>query len=156
MSLINHNIDVNLLLYSDRLKIKNQGDNAYIFDIIRKKYIVLQPEEMVRQLCIQWLIENEGFNRNAIQVEKAISIQGLKRRFDIVVYDTTIRPLILVECKSPQTKIDQAVFDQLASYQYVLQAPYLLVTNGSQMYIAQMDYEAKRYVFFEEVPDWKS
>ena len=155
MNLAKHNIAADLLSYRDRLQIKKQGDNTCIFDIIRKKYIVLQPEEMVRQLCILWLIEAQGFSRNAIQVEKTISLQGLKRRFDIVVYDTSIRPLILVECKSPQTKISQAVFDQLASYQYVLQAPYLLVTNGTQMYITRMDYEVKRFVFFDKIPDWK-
>lgn len=154
MNLIKYNIPANLLQFKDRLKIKKQGDTTYIYDIIRKKYLVLQPEELVRQLCIQWLIEDQGFSRNAIQVEKSIDINGLIRRFDIVVYDHEIDPLILVECKSPQTPINQIVFDQLASYQTVLHAPFLIVTNGSHLYISQMNHETQSYRFFESIPSW--
>ncbi|MCZ2101864.1 MAG: type I restriction enzyme HsdR N-terminal domain-containing protein [Chitinophagales bacterium] len=154
MNLIKYNILANLLQFKDHLKIKKQGDTAYIYDIIRKKYLVLQPEELVRQLCIQWLIEDQGFSRNAIQVEKSIDINGLMRRFDIVVYDHEIDPLILVECKSPQTPINQIVFDQLASYQTVLHAPFLIVTNGSHLYISQMNHETQSYHFFESIPSW--
>lgn len=154
LSLVNHNIELDWLKYQHLLKVKKESGNTYIFDIIRKKYILLQPEEMVRQLCIIWLIEEQGFSRNSIQVEKAISINGLSRRFDIVVYDSEIEPFILVECKSPHIKISQATFDQLAAYQSVLHAPFLFVTNGINHYIAKMNHEIKNYDFFDQVPEW--
>ncbi|MBK8627086.1 MAG: type I restriction enzyme HsdR N-terminal domain-containing protein [Saprospiraceae bacterium] len=133
---------------------KEKGGKKYIFDNIRKKYLVLQPEEFVRQLCIAWLIHT-GINRNNIQVEKAININGLLRRFDIVVYDKSIKPYILVECKSPDVTIDQATFDQISAYQVALNAPYLMVTNGVKSYITQLNHVEKTFYFFDAMPDWR-
>ena len=131
-----------------------QNDRKYIFDPIRKKYLVLQQEELVRQSCILWLID-QGFSRNRLQVEKLIKIHGLTRRFDIVVYDKQVRPYILIECKAPEVRIDQSTFDQIASYQIALNAPYLMVTNGISNFIAHMDHEVQQYRFFNEIPSWE-
>jgi hypothetical protein len=154
LNLINFHIDIDLLHFKDQLITKVDHNKVKLFDIIRKKYLTLQPEEIVRQLCILWLIEDQKFSRNNIQVEKTIDIHGLQRRFDIVVYDKSIFPYILVECKAPQVKITQSTFDQISAYQWVMRAPYLMVTNGSEHYIAKMDEKNKKYEFFSEVPCW--
>lgn len=154
MNLINYALDLDFLSYKDRLITKEQDGKMYIYDSIRKKFLVLQPEEMVRQLCILWLTCN-GIHRNSIQVEKTIKINGLPRRFDIVVYDKFIKPLILVECKAPDIVINQSTFDQISAYQFALNAPYLLLTNGVKSYITQMNHENKGYHFYDQIPDWK-
>ncbi len=156
MSLIDKNIVIDFLKYRDQLKSKKENDKSYLFDPIRKKNIILQPEELVRQLCILWLINNQEIHRNAIQVEKLININGLSRRFDIVVYDKEIKPFILIECKSPTVKIKQATFDQIAMYQMALKAPFLIVTNGLDSYIAEINHEDKKYNFYPQVPEWKN
>ena len=140
--------------YIGNISTKVQNDRTYILDPIRKKYLVLQPEELVRQTCILWMID-QGFSRNRLQVEKLIKINGLSRRFDIVVYDKEVRPYILVECKAPDVRIDQSTFDQIASYQMALNAPYLMVSNGISNYLAQMNHEVKQYRFFNEIPSWE-
>ena len=140
--------------YIGNISTKVQNDRKYIFDPISKNYLVLQPEELVRQSCILWLID-QGFSRNRLQVEKLIKINGLSRRFDIVVYYKEVRPYILVECKAPDVRIDQSTFDQIASYQMALNAPYLMVSNGISNYLAQMNHEVKQYRFFNEIPSWE-
>ena len=154
MNLSDHHIELHLSDYIGNISTKVQNDRTYILDPIRKKYLVLQPEELVRQSCILWLI-GQGFSRNRLQVEKLIMINGLTRRFDIVVYDKQVRPYILVECKAPDVRIDQTTFDQIASYQMALNAPYLMVSNGISNYLAQMNHEVQQYRFFNEIPSWE-
>jgi hypothetical protein len=134
--------------------ISEKNGIKYIFDPIRKKNIILQPEEMVRQLVIQWLIAKSVFSRNAIQVEKLVRINNLKRRFDILIYDKKTQPNVLIECKAPSEVINQSVFDQISVYNMAMKAPYLIVTNGHSSWMAQQNMEAKRYDFFSELPAW--
>ena len=134
MNLSDHHIELHLSDYIGNISTKVQNDRKYIFDPIRKKYLVLQPEELVRQTCILWMID-QGFSRNRLQVEKLIKI--------------------LVECKAPDVRIDQSTFDQIASYQMALNAPYLMVSNGISNYLAQMNHEVKQYRFFNEIPSWE-
>ncbi len=152
MSLIEKKINIDLLQWKNELIISQNAGKTFVFDPIRKKKIVLQPEEMVRQLMVQWLLNKSNFNRNNIQVEKLITIHQLKRRFDIVVYDKNILPYILIECKAPDVRIAQATFDQIAVYNMALLAPYLIVTNGLETYCTIMDHSNKNYVFMNEIP----
>ena len=135
-------IDINLHTYKEQLKIKKEKGAVYILCAIRKKYLVLQPEELVRQLLIQFLI-NEGYPKEKIQVEKSVNVNGLYRRFDIIVYDRELKPYLLIECKSHTVKIDQTVFDQIANYNFALRAPYLMVCNGVQTYCCKLDFNTK-------------
>lgn len=144
-------IDINLHIYKDQLKIKKEGNSTFIFDQIRKKYIVLQPEELVRQLLILHLIKI-GYPKEKIQVEKGLNINGLKRRFDIVVYDQRFFPYLLIECKSHTVPISQDTFDQIANYNVQLRAPYLLVTNGLQTYCCELDFENKNINHLSAIP----
>ncbi len=154
MNLSDFHIELHLSDFVSKINTKVQNDRTYILDPIRKKYLVLQPEELVRQSCILWLID-QGFSRNRFQVEKLIKINGLSRRFDIVVYDKEIKPYILVECKAPDVRIDQSTFDQIASYQMALNAPYLMVSNGISNYLAQMDHVVQQYKFYHQTPTWE-
>lgn len=133
-------IDINLHQYSSQLKTKKEAGTIYVFDIIRLKYLVLQPEEMVRQLLILHLIAM-GYPKEKIQVEKGLNINGLQRRFDIVVYDTHFFPYLLIECKSHTVQIKQETFDQIANYNIALRAPYIMVSNGVQTYCSHLNFE---------------
>lgn len=144
-------IDLNLHQYKDQLKIKKEGKTVLIFDLIRKKYLVLQPEELVRQLLVLHLIEI-GYPIEKIQVEKGLNINGLRRRFDIVVYDKNFLPYLLVECKSHTVPISQDTFDQIANYNIELRAPYLLVSNGVQTFCCGLDFERKKITHLQTVP----
>lgn len=131
-----------------------KSGKKYVFDPIRKKYLMLQPEEMVRQLLIQWLINKSAFSRNAIQVEKLVSINNLRKRFDILIYDKFTKPHVLIECKSPAAVINQHVFDQVSVYNTAMKAPYLIVTNGPGTWIARQNLESERFEFYSELPEW--
>ena len=144
-------IDINLHKYKDQLKIKKEGKTVLIFDLIRKKYLVLQPEELVRQLLVLHLIEI-GYPIEKIQVEKGLNINGLRRRFDIVVYDKNFLPYLLIECKSHTVPISQDTFDQIANYNIELRAPYLLVSNGVQTFCCGLDFESKKITHLQTVP----
>ena len=146
-------IDINLHTFKEQLTVKKDKDGVFILCAIRKKYLVLQPEELVRQLLIQFLIA-KGYPIEKIQVEKGFNVNGLYRRFDVIVYDQEFQPLLLIECKSHTVKIDQQTFDQIASYNYALKAPYLMVCNGVQTYCCKLDFDTKQIDHLTFIPDY--
>jgi hypothetical protein len=111
-------------------KIKKINSIAFIFDSIRHKWVVLTPEEWVRQNLIQYLIMELGYPKTLIAVEKQITTFENKSRFDIVVYGKNIKPLMIIECKQQLVKIDDSVLQQLLNYQTIVQCKYIMVTNG--------------------------
>ena len=145
--------DLNFPKFSYR--IKNTENNTFIFDIIRKKYVVLQPEEWVRQHCLHYLIEVKGYPKSLINVEKEMRVNNLKKRYDIVVYYSDGRVRLVVECKATYIPINQETFDQIARYNLVLNADHLMVTNGIKHYYCQMDYQSQSYKFLRELPDYQ-
>ena len=122
--------------------------------MIRKKFVVLQPEEWVRQHCVQYLINEKKYPISLINVEKELKINQLSKRYDIVVFNNDGSILIIIECKSPNIAITQATFDQIAKYNLTLNATYLMVTNGINHYYCQMDFENERYNFLKDIPDY--
>lgn len=120
--------------------------------MIRKKFLILQPEEWVRQHCIHYLIETKGYPKSLINVEKELKINDLSKRYDIVVFNNDGSILIIIECKAPNININQATFDQISQYNLTLNATYLMVTNGLNHYYCQMDFENKRYNFLKDIP----
>ncbi len=146
-------IELDLLSKKSLLKTKNEAKQQWIFDPIRKKWLVLQPEELVRQLLIQYLISEKNYPKNRIAVEKLLIINDLERRFDVLVYDTAIQPFMLVECKAPRIGVSDETFRQIAQYNLPLRVQYLLVTNGITTYCCRMNYEQQSYEFLSEVPD---
>jgi hypothetical protein len=146
-------LDIDFFKYKSFLKIKRENNaTTFIYDPIRRKYLVLQPEELVRQLMLHYLIIEKKYPFKQMRTEKGLIINELQKRCDILIYDKQIQPYLLVECKSAHVPIDQAVFEQIARYNLVLQVPYLLVTNGLQTYCCQMNYQEQSFTFLTSVP----
>lgn len=135
-------------------RLKNSENKTYIFDVIRKKFVVLQPEEWVRQHIVHYLISEKNYPKSLINVEKQLTINGLTKRYDIVVFKSDGSISILVECKAPSIQITQHVFDQIARYNLRLNADYLMVTNGLQNFYCKMDFDAEKYTFLRDMPDY--
>jgi len=135
-------------------KYKNTENKPYIFDIIRKGFYSLTPEEWVRQHMIHYLIQEKKYSPQLIAIEKQLNINGLKRRFDIVVFNKKLQPHILIECKAPTVPISQKTFDQANQYNWLLKAPFLILTNGLKHYICKIDFEQNKYQFLTEIPEF--
>ncbi|NNL16927.1 MAG: type I restriction enzyme HsdR N-terminal domain-containing protein [Flavobacteriaceae bacterium] len=136
-------------------RFKNSENKRLIFDQIRKKFVIFQPEEWVRQNCIQYLIKEKKYPVSLINVEKEIKLNSLKKRYDIVVFNTDGTIHLIVECKSPKIIVDQSAFDQISRYNLALKASYLMVTNGINHYYCQMDFDKERYQFLKDIPEYK-
>ncbi len=136
-------------------RFKNSENKRLIFDQIRKIFVVFQPEEWVRQNCIQYLIQEKKYPISLINVEKELKLNNLKKRYDIVVFNSDGTIHLIVECKSPKININQSTFDQIARYNMALKASYLMVTNGINHYYCQMDFKEERYQFLKDIPEYK-
>ena len=145
-------IELDLLKYQKSLQTKREGETSYIFGAIRKKWLVLQPEEIVRQLIVKYLIEEKAYNKNRINVEKQLVVNKLQKRCDILVFDVDMEAFLLVECKAPNVRITQETFKQIAWYNMALKVQYLVVCNGIETYCSKMNYEEESYEFLNEIP----
>lgn len=141
---------LNFQLYNFRFK--NSENKVSIFDEVRKKFIILTPEEWVRQHVVRYLLEEKNYPKSLINVEKVLQVNGLRKRYDVVVFNTDGSIFILIECKAPEIKIGQITFDQIARYNMTMKADYLMVTNGLNHYFCQMDFENEKYQFLPELP----
>ena len=145
---------MNFPVYSFRFK--NSENKVSIFDEIRKKFILLTPEEWVRQHVVQFLLQDKKYPKSYINVEKLIKINNLSKRYDGVVFQPNGDIFLLIECKASEVPISQQTFDQIARYNLVLKAKYLMVTNGLNHYFCQMDFENEKYVFLKELPEYSN
>jgi hypothetical protein len=134
----------------------NAQGKTEILDRIRKKYVACTDEEKVRQMTILYLNETLNVPMSSIAVETALKVNGLSKRTDLVVCNAQCKPALIVECKAPSVKIDQAVFEQIARYNLTLQVNYLMVTNGIEQYFCQLNFEQQTYQFIPELPDWSA
>lgn len=146
------NLNINFLAYQQHLKVKKEGETSYLFDPIRKKYLVLQPEELVRQLIIQYLVRQEICPMRRIAVERQIQVHQLKKRCDILIFNENYEPHFLIECKAPQVPINEKVFEQIANYNIPLKVPYLLVSNGIATYCCKINHEQESFEFLGQLP----
>jgi predicted type IV restriction endonuclease len=146
--------NLNFPNYSFRFK--NSENKVAIFDEIRKKFVVLTPEEWVRQHVVQYLLLEKKYPKSLINVEKLVKVNGLNKRYDIVVFQPNGEIFMLIECKAPEVAISQQTFDQIARYNLKLNAQYLMVTNGLNHYFCQMDFENEKYVFLKEAPEYRN
>ena len=141
---------LNLPEYDFRLKKEN--GIVSVFDDIRKKYIILTPEEWVRQNFIRYLREEKSYPASLMAVEKKIEINNHLQRFDLVVYDRQGQPYLIAEFKAPGVKISQQAFDQVVRYNMALKVSCILVSNGLQHFACRIDYTKNSYSFLKEVP----
>jgi len=135
--------------------LKEVGDKFYIFDQSRRKFVLLTPEEWVRQNCLHFLHFHRNFPMNLLSVEKSFKLNNLILRYDIVAYSKNAKPVLLIECKAPEIKISQQTFDQIAVYNLELKVPYLVVTNGIDLYCCSIDFDNSRFLFLNEIPDYE-
>ena len=135
-------------------RFKNSENKTSIFDEIRKKFIILTPEEWVRQNVVHYLITEKKYPKSLINVEKTLKINDLTKRYDIVIFNSDGTINVLIECKSTKIEITQTVFDQIARYNMTLKANYLMVTNGLNHYICKIDFENEKYSFLESLPNY--
>ncbi len=145
-------LQLNLPIFQPNLK-KTEGE-VFIFDQIRKRYLLLTPEEWVRQNFINYLISDKGYPLSLMENEATIKLNNMTRRCDTVVYNNKLEPLAIVEYKRPNVKIDQQVFDQIARYNIVLRVDFLIVSNGLSHFCCKMNYEEQSYSFLESIPEY--
>lgn len=137
------------------VKIKEMGTKKTIFDILRRKYVALTPEEWVRQHFVHFLIEQRGYPKALLANEVEISLNGTSKRCDTVLYNRDLTAQMIVEYKAPEIRITQKVFDQITRYNMVLHVDYLIVSNGIDHYCCNMDYGNNTYRFLEQIPHYK-
>jgi hypothetical protein len=135
-------------------RFKNSENKIYIFDVVRKKFVILQPEEWVRQHVVHYLINEKKYPLSLINVEKQLKLNGLVKRYDIIVFKADGTIALLVECKAPEVTVTQITFDQIATYNLQLRAEFLMVTNGLQHFYCKMDFDQEKYCFLKEIPDF--
>jgi hypothetical protein len=137
-------------------KLKIENEQSFIFDEVRKKWLILTPEEWVRQHLVHYLIQFKHFPRGLIQIEKQIDLNGTKKRFDVLVYNTLLQTLLLVECKAPHVVLSQIVLDQVLRYNLQVKAQYILITNGLKHGVYQFLPATQSYEVLQELPDYKN
>jgi hypothetical protein len=133
-----------------------QEGKRHIYDSARQTYVRLTPEEWVRQHFVQYLIQELGVPAGLVATEARFRYQGQPWRADVVVHDRSGAPLLLVECKAPSVPIRQDAFDQGARYNLVLDAPYLVVTNGQEHYACRVDVDSGEYAFLDDLPSYEA
>lgn len=136
------------------VKLRHDADGDRVWDPLRKKWLVCTPEEWVRQHVLNHLIHDLGCPASLTSLEHSISLNGLTKRADIVVHDRSAKPLLLVECKAPQVKVDQKVFEQAARYNLVFRVPFLMVSNGLTHYCCRVDHVTGAVDFLPKVPTY--
>lgn len=129
-----------------------QGATQLVFDPVRRRWIALTPEEMVRQLLIQYLLHESHFPLSRMSVERKLTLHGMTRRYDLVLFDVKGNPFLLVECKAPIIPLNQDVLDQAARYNLTIQVPYLFVTNGRKSYCCRIDFVQEKWEFLDHMP----
>jgi len=144
---------LNLPTYN--LKLKEQDGQVLVFDSIRKKYLLLTPEEWVRQNFIRFLVEDKKYPASLVAIEVGLKYNTLQKRADVLIYNKQGKPHLIVECKAPEVKISQDVFHQIAVYNMTFKVDYLVVTNGMDHFCCVMDYEQNTYKFLQMIPDFE-
>lgn len=147
-------LQLNLPEYNFR--IKKQDDKFLIFDSQRKRYVSLTPEEWVRQHFIRFLIDVKGYPAALLAVEKQLTMNGMKKRCDAILFDKERQPFMIIEFKSANVPITQATFDQVAVYNSKLKVGLFILSNGLEHYCCKVNTETARYEFFPEIPEFNS
>ena len=143
---------LNLPAFDARITQRN-GKNV-IFDVIRRRYVALTPEEWVRQHFTHFLLKEKGYPQGLLANEVQINLNGTRKRCDTVLYNRDLTARMIVEYKAPTVEITQAVFDQITRYNMVLKVDYLIVSNGLQHYCCKIDYNSGAIDFHKEIPSY--
>ena len=147
-------LSLNLPAFDAKIAARN-GKNV-IFDIIRRRYVALTPEEWVRQHFVHFLLAPKGYPQALMANEVQVQLNGTKKRCDTVLYRRDLTARMIVEYKAPEIEITQKVFDQITRYNMVLKVDYLIVSNGLQHYCCRIDYEHNSYTFLQDIPEYQN
>ncbi|MBQ9559388.1 MAG: type I restriction enzyme HsdR N-terminal domain-containing protein [Bacteroidaceae bacterium] len=137
------------------LSLTQRDHHDYVFDILRRRYIRLTPEEWVRQHFVHFLIHCKGYPQGMLANEVSLSLNQTSKRCDTVLYALDAQPRMIIEYKAPHIELTQRVFDQISRYNIVLHVPYLIVSNGLRHYCCQVDYAQNSYRFLQEIPRYE-
>ena len=146
--------ELNLPKYE--IRIGRKDGRLTIFDFLRRRYVALTPEEWVRQHFTHFLVEHKSYPQGLLANEVELSVGNKSLRCDSVLYDRELRPRMIVEYKAPHIKLTQKVFQQIATYNLLLHVDYLVVSNGIEHHCVKMDYENEKYLFLEDIPEYKN
>lgn len=147
---------IQLTLPPYQIRVKETHGRKQIFDILRRKYVALTPEEWVRQHFIHYLVEHKNYPSSLLANEVSLQIGEKRMRADSVLYDNQLHPRMIIEYKAPNVTLTQKVFDQITVYNLLLHVDYLIVSNGMITYICKMDYEKQTYKFLEAIPNYEN
>lgn len=146
--------ELNLPRYE--ISVKRNGERLTIFDFLRRRHVALTPEEWVRQHFVHFLVEHKGYPKGLLANEVELSVGEKNLRCDSILYDPSLKPRMIVEYKAPSVVVTQKVFQQIATYNLLLHVDYLVVSNGLTHYCVKMDYENQKYLFLDDIPDYKN
>jgi len=136
------------------VRIKRESGEDKVFDPIRKKWLLLTPEEWVRQSFLLYMNHIHHYPLSLAQTEKRLKLNNTIKRADIVFYDNLLKARVIVECKAPEIKLSKDVFEQLSRYYFALHADVLIVTNGMEHFA--FSYVNNKVKYLTEIPDFKS
>ena len=145
-------LQLNLPPYNFR--IKKENEKLFIFDAQRKRYVSLTPEEWVRQHFIRFLVEEKKYPAAYLAIEKQLTMNGMKKRCDAILYNELAQPVMIIEFKAPNVPITQQTFDQVAVYNTKLKVDYFMISNGLEHYCCRVNTENSNYEFFSEIPTY--
>lgn len=135
-----------------KVEIRIIDGKYHIFDGIRKKYLLLTPEEWVRQHIIQYLLDHHNYSKGLISIETGMKYNRLLKRTDVLVHDQQGKPYLLIECKSFDVSLNNKAVEQAAVYNKKIKAPYILITNGLHHYCCYLNNKNSRYEKYEHIP----
>ncbi len=133
-------------------RIEQQGESLKIYDAFRKKWVVLTPEEWVRQHVLAYLVQTKNYAASLLAVERSLTYNTRKKRFDILVFDKKAKPFMLIECKAPEVKLSEETLMQICTYNTVFNVPFLFVSNGLAHILYTLNEDLK-YVIAQDFPD---
>ena len=136
------------------VQLKNSNGRQQIFDLLRRRYVALTPEEWVRQHFVHYLIEQKGYPKGLLCNEVELRVGEKKLRCDTLLYDKVLAPQMIIEYKKPDVVLTQRVFDQITVYNMLLHVDYLIVSNGLQHFCCRMDYDRGTYTFLPDIPSY--
>ena len=145
-------IPLNLPKYE--IKIRQEGNHRQIFDVLRRRYVALTPEEWVRQHFVHYLIEHKGYPSTLLANEVLLQVGDKQLRADTILYNKVLKPRMIIEYKAPSVAVTQKVFNQISAYNLLLKADYLVVSNGLSHYVCEMDYAAQNFHFLDDIPSY--
>ena len=147
---------VDLNIPEQNIEIKSINSKNYIFDLLRKKHLILTPEEWVRQNLVSYFINDLDYPKGLIKTESSLKYNNLKKRSDILIYNNDMAHYMIVECKSYKMKLNKSHLNQSAIYNKIYRSKYLMVSNGMEHIVCEYDWENETFKFRNSIPKFSN